>query len=333
MHYFQLRIHLNTQMDQNLQLLIAAYHATVKRAVILMSRSGIKMPYSSFAWIQADIPSIGMLDGNVPYFKHGAGCEVIFETGPVDFDFGENGEIDGFDLWRLTRFTDRGHLSYGFRSPDEIEQAFNEAAMSGELHYSGNCLYYCSNHARELAVDIDSRLPGDRLPSASQDGVLNLYTHYFLAADLMLKNYQKLNRKWDKFGRLSRNDEIQIRIYFFSWLGYLGVVCEAIKKLNIRNLLMQDRPDQFRKIVPLSDVLGKIIKSHSDSLRKFRNSVFHLRDNPEDVRNFFERDANRLEWAKELHKVLGDLFSEYRVSCEVHYLINNRKGEMDLRRT
>lgn len=205
--------------------------------------------------------------------------------------------------------------------------------MSGELLYSGKCLYYVTNGKRELAIDIDSRLPGDKLPSASQDRVLNLYTHYFLAADLMLKNYQKLNRKWDRYGRLSRNDEIQIRIFFFSWLGYLGVVCEAVKKLNLRNLLIQDRPDQFREIVPLSDVLGKVMNSHSDSLRKFRNSVFHLRDSPEDVRKFFERDKNRLEWAKELHKTLDELFSEYRVCCEVHYLINNRKGEMDVRRT
>jgi len=320
-------------MDANLQRLIAEYQATVKRAVILMNRSGIKMPYSAFAWIQANIPARGILDGDVLYFKHGAGCKVIFETGSVDFDFGEDGEIDGFDLWRLTQFAGQGHLNYGFRSPEEIKLAFNVATKSGELLYSGSCLYYLTNGTRELAVDIDSRLPGDKLPSASQDRVLNLYTHYFLAADLMLRNYHKLNRKWDRFGRLSRNDEIQMRIYFFSWLGYLGVVCEAIKKLNMRNLLLQERPDPFKEIVPLSDVLGKIIKLHSDSLRKFRNSVFHLRDSPEDVRKFFERNANRLEWAKELHKTLDSLFSEYRVCCEVHYVINNRKGEMDVRRT
>jgi hypothetical protein len=87
-------------MNEKLLSLIADYQATVRRAVILMSRSGIEIPSSSFAWIQTDIPFRGTLDDGVPYFKHGAGCEVIFETGPVDFDFGENGEIDGFDLWR-----------------------------------------------------------------------------------------------------------------------------------------------------------------------------------------------------------------------------------------
>jgi hypothetical protein len=164
--------------------------------------------------------------------------------------------------------------------------------------------------------------------------VLSLYTHYFLAADLMLQNYQKLNRKWDRVGKLSRNDEIHIRIYFFSWLGYLGVVCEAFtKKLKLRILLMQDRPESFMKLLLLSDDLGKIIKSHSEPLRKFRNSTFHLRENQNDIRNFFERDANRLEWAKELHETLDEFFSQYRVSCEVHYAINGRKGELSGRRS
>lgn len=322
-------------MDEKLQRLIADYQTNVRRAVALMHRSGIKMPYSAFAWVQTDIPHRGILDDGVPYFKHGAGCEVIFETVPVDFDFGENGEIDGFDLWRLTRFAAHGLQDYGFNTPDEVEQAFDAAKTSGELLYSGNCLYYLAKGRRELAIDIDSRLPGDKLPSANQDPVLTLYVHYFLAADLMLINYQKLNRKWEKSGKLNRKDEIQIRIYFVTWLGYLGVICEAFNKhlKNIRNILTHERPDRFKEIVPLSNRLGNMIKSHSDPLRKFRNGVFHLRESPEDIRNFFERDANRLAWANEFHEALDKFFSEYRLYCEVHYALNNRRGELDIRRT
>lgn len=320
-------------MDKELRRIIVDYQATVRCAVILMYRSGIKMPHSAFEWIQTDIPSRGILNDGVPYYKHGAGCKVLFKTSPVDFDFGEKGEIDGFDLWRLTQFAADGCIDYELKTSDAIEQVFNAAAVSGEFIQLDRGLYYLARGTRQLALDIDSRLPGDKLPSANADQVLTLYTHYFLAADLMLKNYQKLDRKWDKFGKLSRNDEVQIRIYFFSWLGYLGVICEAFtKSLNVRNILMNDRPDRFKEILPLSNELGKIIKSHSDSIRKFRNSVFHLRENSAEIRNFFDRDANRLAWANDLHKSFNKFFSHYRVSCEVHYALNNRKGELDIRR-
>lgn len=51
-----------------------------------------------------DIPFRGQLEGGISYFKHGIGCAVGLATGTVDFDFGDDGEIDGVDLDRLTGF-------------------------------------------------------------------------------------------------------------------------------------------------------------------------------------------------------------------------------------
>src|SRR3954469_27094 len=92
-------------MDKNLKQLITEFQSRVRDAVALMYRSGMKMPHSSFAWVEANIPPKGVLDGGVEYFKHGAGCEVQLDVGEIDFDFGDGGEIDGFDSWRLVQFT------------------------------------------------------------------------------------------------------------------------------------------------------------------------------------------------------------------------------------
>jgi hypothetical protein len=35
---------------------------------------------------------------------HGIGCRINLSTGSVDFNYGPNGEINGFDVWRLYNF-------------------------------------------------------------------------------------------------------------------------------------------------------------------------------------------------------------------------------------
>lgn len=319
-------------MDKNLEQLITDFQFRVREAVALMYRSGMTMPHSSFGWLRADIPGRGVLDGGIEYFKHGAGCEVRLETGAVDFDFGEDGEIDGFDLWRLTKFTRDRLPCFGFESAEQIEKSFDAAVASGELLYSGRCNYYVASGTRMLAVDIDSRRPGDVLPSRNLDMVLTLYAHYFDAADLMRENHEKLDAQWRKAGKLSRNDEGQNRIYFFSWLGFLAVTCEGFRDMNMRRLLMEERPDGFRELLPLSDALGKLINAHWHPLREFRNNVFHLRDSPEKIRKFFSKDVDRLSWARDLHDALKRFFAEYQIQCTVHYAMNSRKGEIDIGR-
>lgn len=319
-------------MNNQLARLITDYQTSVRTAVVLMHRSGIPMPFSSASWIEADIPHRGKLEGGVEYFKHGAGCEVSLETGKVDFDFGDQGEIGGFDVWRLIRFAGSRLSDYGFESAEAVKQCFEAAVTSATLIYSGYCLYYVANAARELAVDVDCRLPGDLLPSRDQDLVLALYAHYFLAADLMRENYEKLNSKWDKAGKLSRNNEVNLRIYLFSWLGFLGVTCEGFKKLRMRLLLQEDRPDSFGELLPMWNDIGRMMKRHSDSLREFRNNVFHLRESPDVVRQYFSNDAERLPWAHDLHGAIASFFSNYRILCEVHYVIHHRKGQIDSNR-
>jgi hypothetical protein len=165
------------------------------------------------------------------------------------------------------------------------------------------------------------------LPPRDKDAVLTLYAHYFLAAELMLKNYKKLLAKGNQRGRLSQNDRVQLSIYFGTWLGFLGVTAEGFKKLAVRKLVQDARPPDFVELVPRSDELGRLLKKHDDALRKFRNNVFHLRESPEEIERFFHEKPNRLEWAEELQAAFEQFFSNYRILCQVHYAIENRNED------
>ncbi|WP_409306579.1 DUF6896 domain-containing protein [Pectobacterium sp. B1J-3] len=319
-------------MNDSLFQLITDFQASVESAVKLMQRSGIRMPSSRAAWINADIPHSGDLDGGGKYYKHGVGCWVCLNTGNVDFDFGEQGEIGGFNLWWLTQFAGERLVDYGFSCEDELEACLDTALASGALIYPDSDLYYIAGVPRIYAIDIDCRLPDDMLPGRNQDRVFVLQSHYFQTAELMFENYEKLSRKWDKTHYLSQREAVDRRIYLSTWLGFLGVTCEGFKKLKMRLLLEKERPESFNELIPLSDNIGRLMKRNADSLREFRNNVFHLRENPEVVRQFFDRNSERLPWARELHAALVNFFSAYRVMCEVHYVMHGRKSESDLRR-
>jgi hypothetical protein len=166
------------------------------------------------------------------------------------------------------------------------------------------------------------------LPQRNEDAVLTLYTHYFLAGKLMLKNYKNLGEKWNKRSRLSQKDGIQLSVYFCTWLGFLGVTAEGFKKLAIRRMIQDSRPPEFVELIPRADELGKLLKKHDDALRKFRNNVFHLRENTAEIERFFHEKPDRLEWAEELQAAFDHFFSNYRILCQVHYVIENRKEEI-----
>ncbi len=166
------------------------------------------------------------------------------------------------------------------------------------------------------------------LPHRDKDAVLTLYAHYFLASELILKNYKKLIAKWNQRSRLSQNDRVQLSIYFCTWLGFLAVTAEGFKKLGIRRLVQDARPPEFVELIPKADELGKLLKKHDDALRKFRNNVFHLRESTEEIERFFHERPDRLEWAEELQAVFDQFFSTYRILCQVYYAIESRKEEL-----
>ena len=148
-------------MDAELRRLIRDYQARVVWAVEQIERTfGVERPPSATEWIGYQIPHGVAPDGN-RYYKHGFGIVVAYEGGAVDFDFGEHGEIGGFDASRLFNFARRVEGGYGFDSERQIETAIKDAEARGLVRFSGYILYYLvddlpphgSNPAAALSSD------------------------------------------------------------------------------------------------------------------------------------------------------------------------------------
>ena len=129
-------------MDSRLATLISDFQAAVRQAVELMAASGIERPASNTQWVDLEISQIGELNWQIRYYKHGYGCAVHLPRGLIDFDFGSNGEIDGFDAWRLIGFAGARLCEYGFSSEADVKKAFDAAAQSDDIRFSGYLLYY-----------------------------------------------------------------------------------------------------------------------------------------------------------------------------------------------
>lgn len=129
-------------MDSRLAHLIKDYQSAVAYSIDILEAHGIPRPTSTLDWVASDIPVSAELPDGTCYSKHGFGCAVKTDRFVVDFDFGEQGQIDGFDLWRLNKFA-RGRLgNYEISSEQELETLFDTVCKSGELTYSGYILWY-----------------------------------------------------------------------------------------------------------------------------------------------------------------------------------------------
>lgn len=205
-------------MYDKLKRLVKDYQDRVISAVVLMRRSGIRMPRSEHDWIYSHSPCSGKLIGDVPYFKHGQGCRVFLAEGDVDFDFGEHGEIGGFDSWWLYQFAGERMDDYGFTDMAELHDSILHLQNEGRLERDdlNFGLYYLADEKRIIAADIDYELPGGLLPSRHDDKIWVLYSHYFQAASLMLENYDKIEKKKRNSHFFTKKDDVEAGIYFSS---------------------------------------------------------------------------------------------------------------------
>jgi hypothetical protein len=130
-------------MDMKLQRLVSDYQTVVSRRFRqLRTELGFAAPESDVAWACNDLEQTGRLSDGARYFIHGYGCAITGATDSVDFDFGENGEIDGFAASSLWGFALASKKDYGFASAEEIAAAITRSAAEGELRFSGYILYY-----------------------------------------------------------------------------------------------------------------------------------------------------------------------------------------------
>jgi hypothetical protein len=94
-------------LDTALVKLIRDYQGKVSEAVEMIEAAGIPRPASTAEWVYNGIVQKGLLPNGFRYFKHGFGCAVAGPSWAVDFDFGDSGQIDGFNASRLFGFAEK----------------------------------------------------------------------------------------------------------------------------------------------------------------------------------------------------------------------------------
>ena len=128
-----------------LQKVIDDYLSKVEQGVSLFKKQlGDKHPLQ--AWGNKDIPQRGKLSDAIEYEFHGIGCALIFSDCEVDFDFGPDDRVDGFDLWRLTQYLLSCPNKYPDYSADKIKKDFENAlehkAITKLTHPYCNLYFY-----------------------------------------------------------------------------------------------------------------------------------------------------------------------------------------------
>lgn len=128
-------------MDSDIRPLIRNYLALGARAIAEL-REAYPALDNILNWRQVGIPREGTLPSGRTFFFHGIGCR--FERGDeyVDLDFGENGETNGFDAWRIVSCQEDRVADSGITRAD-VQHALERMYDADELTTQpGRSLYY-----------------------------------------------------------------------------------------------------------------------------------------------------------------------------------------------
>jgi hypothetical protein len=139
--------------------IITRFRAAQDRGVATLLRLGIPLPPSNREWV-AICADRGLYRtrtlGDVGFYAHGYGIDLILDDVRIDWDWGDAGEPDGFDAWRLWNFVRDNRLDVGI-SPDrddgfaQIRSWLEESHQAGELTMD-RCLYYSPAHRATRTV-------------------------------------------------------------------------------------------------------------------------------------------------------------------------------------
>jgi len=112
--------------DKSLEDLINDFLSKVDIATLLLEkRFGTRNILR--LWRSNQIQRCGDITDNTQYELHGVGCIVHLTSESVNFDYGSNSRIDGFDVWRLYIYAlDRPHIYEKYCDKKTLEKEFKE---------------------------------------------------------------------------------------------------------------------------------------------------------------------------------------------------------------
>ena len=134
------------QTDEFYNLLESFNNAQKKAVNILKNLWGMNTPITRDDWIgwsqdQYEKDEFKN-EQNIKIFPHGFGLSYQDEDVYIDFDFGEHGEFNGFDVSRLWLFLEVNKIRSVFTSEKQIKKVVDFGAASGALEFSGYINYY-----------------------------------------------------------------------------------------------------------------------------------------------------------------------------------------------
>jgi hypothetical protein len=157
-------------MHPSLLTLIERFREAQDRGVAFIVRVlgptlGVRLPNSPTDWInicgETGLYNVRWMNG-VEVYSHGYGIELLIGRLTIDFDWGEFGEPDGFDVWRLWNFARLNPSASPCPEHSEVRTWVQEAAAAGEL-VQDRYLYYSPAHrAVQSQAEPATAPPGGR---------------------------------------------------------------------------------------------------------------------------------------------------------------------------
>lgn len=151
-------------MHPALLTLIERFRAAQDRGVafvtdVLGPTLGVRRPTSDREWVticgETGLYLVQWVNG-VEVCSHGFGLWLTFPDLDIDFDWGCDGEPDGFDEWWLWNFTRSNPSRHGNPTHAEVSAWVNETIATGELYRPGEYgLYYSPSHRAKPRADTE----------------------------------------------------------------------------------------------------------------------------------------------------------------------------------
>jgi hypothetical protein len=130
-------------MNQTLLQLITLFLSRINEAEnIMKSHFNVDEPMH---FRSNGIERVGNI-GDYSYAFHGIGCRFKFGKLVVDYDYSEDGQTNGFDLWRLSQFGRQYKEFREYISSGKIDIDFESSANLQEiLKFDQGSLYHLKN--------------------------------------------------------------------------------------------------------------------------------------------------------------------------------------------
>jgi hypothetical protein len=143
-------------MNPVLAEMIGQFRSAQDRGVAVISEVlgpalGVRLPGSNLEWviICGDCGLSKRLEVNgIGVYAHGYGIELILDDVTIDFDWGDSGEPDGFDAWRLWNFFHDNGITVDCESYSQVRSWLEQASALGELTRDELLYYLPTNRAR-----------------------------------------------------------------------------------------------------------------------------------------------------------------------------------------